>query len=237
MTTVKHHEKAAPAPRKPSRAGSRGRPEESRQAILTAAMAEFANQGIAGARTDAIAEAAGVNKALLYYYFEDKEGMYRACLEQVFGGLMERVRPVLTSHGNALDILVTYAVTHFDYIASAPHNSRLIQAELMRASVGKSPHIQYLGDKYFRKFMDTLLGILNEGIRRGEIRPLDPGNAIVSLIGLTVFYFVSTPVARAIGRHEPLSPESLRQRRAALVDHVTAILRPEPARVAKGKSL
>lgn len=235
MTIVKEQRKASPA-RKPSKAGSRGRPEESRQAILKAAMAEFANQGIAGARTDAIAEAAGVNKALLYYYFEDKEGLYRAALEQVFSGLMERVRPVFASPGSALDKLVTYAVTHFDYIAAAPSYSRMVQGELMRASVGKSPHIQYLGEKYFRKLMEALLSTIQEGMRRGEIRQLDPGNAIVSLMGLTVFYFVSTPVARAIGKQDPLSPEALRNRRLALVDHVTAILRPEASHDARGKT-
>ncbi|HEV7217637.1 MAG TPA: helix-turn-helix domain-containing protein, partial [Terriglobales bacterium] len=51
--------------------GSRRQPEESRAAILQAAVREFADEGIAGARTDAIARAAKVNKALLYYYFKD----------------------------------------------------------------------------------------------------------------------------------------------------------------------
>src|ERR1039458_2789902 len=55
------------------RMGSRGQPEESRAAILRAAALEFAENGIAGARTDAIAREARVNKALLYYYFKDKE--------------------------------------------------------------------------------------------------------------------------------------------------------------------
>ncbi len=213
-------------PRKVSRAGSRGRPEESRQAILKAALAEFATQGIAGARTDAIAEAAGVNKALLYYYYEDKEGLYRATLEQVFSGLFEREREVFSRPGNALDKLVAYAVTHFDYISENPSYSRLMQGEMMRAGVGKSPHIQYLADKYFRKLFEALMGILGEGMRRGEIRVADPMNTILSIVGLTVFYFVSTPVARAIGRQDPFSPEALRNRRSALVDHVTAILRP-----------
>ncbi len=54
-----------------SRMGSRGQPEESRAAILRAAAQEFAEHGIAGARTDAIAREARVNKALLYYYFKD----------------------------------------------------------------------------------------------------------------------------------------------------------------------
>lgn len=234
MTSSKVSAKAL----KSSRSGSRGRPQESRAAILKAALAEFASQGIAGARTDAIAEAAGVNKALLYYYFADKEGLYRAALEFVIAGLLERVQPVLSARGSALEKLVNYTVTHFDYIAEMPSYSRIVQAEMMRAGVGKSPHIQYLGEKYFRKIFEALNHTLQEGIRHGEIRELDSMNAIVSLVGLIVFYFVSTPVARAAGRHDPLSPEALRSRRAALIDHVTAILRPLPFSTAQeGKML
>src|ERR1700726_2892018 len=81
------------AGRTPPRLGTRGRPEESRAAILKAAVTEFAEHGIAGARTDAIARAAHVNKALLYYYFEDKEALYEAVLDQVFSGLRARVMP------------------------------------------------------------------------------------------------------------------------------------------------
>ena len=70
---------------KPARArlGSRGQPEESRTAILQAAIREFAREGVSGARTDAIARAAKVNKALLYYYFRDKEALYAAVVETV----------------------------------------------------------------------------------------------------------------------------------------------------------
>jgi TetR/AcrR family transcriptional regulator len=63
-----------------SRLGTRGQPEQSRIAILDAAVREFAREGVAGARTDAIAKSAGVNKALLYYYFKDKEAIYQAVL-------------------------------------------------------------------------------------------------------------------------------------------------------------
>src|ERR1700756_2467219 len=69
------------------RMGSRGQPEESRAAILAAAAYEFAEHGIAGARTDTIAHEARVNKALLYYYFKDKETLYGAVLDDPFSGL------------------------------------------------------------------------------------------------------------------------------------------------------
>src|SRR5689334_16701468 len=78
-----------------ARMGTRGQPEQTRAAILDAALREFAAEGLAGARTDAIARAAGVNKALLYYYFHDKETLYQAVLESVFARLYERLNEVL----------------------------------------------------------------------------------------------------------------------------------------------
>src|SRR5215468_5480103 len=84
-----------PALNKAGKAGSRGEPEKTRAAILKAALEEFSQEGVSGARTDEIARRAGVNKALLYYYFNDKEGLYAAALEDVFSGLHAHVIPVL----------------------------------------------------------------------------------------------------------------------------------------------
>src|SRR5208337_5365335 len=82
---------------RPPRLGTRGQPEESRAAILKAAAREFAEHGIAGARTDAIARLARVNKALLYYYFKDKETLYGAVLDHAFSGMKASVFQVLDS--------------------------------------------------------------------------------------------------------------------------------------------
>src|SRR5215468_924624 len=78
------------------RLGTRGQPEESRAAILKAAVQEFAREGVAGARTDAIALSAGVNKALLYYYFKDKEALYQAVLDDVFSGVRAAIHEALS---------------------------------------------------------------------------------------------------------------------------------------------
>ena len=79
------------------RPGTRGEPEKTRSAILKAAMHEFASEGVAGARTDQIARAAGVNKALLYYYFKDKEALYGAVVDSIFEGMRDRLMQVLDS--------------------------------------------------------------------------------------------------------------------------------------------
>src|SRR6266852_2371349 len=100
------------------KSGSRGEPEKTRAAILKAALEEFAHEGVAGARIDEIARSAGVNKALLYYYFKDKDGLHGAVLEQVFTGLYSLVNAVLDRQDLALrEKLLLYTQTHFDYIA------------------------------------------------------------------------------------------------------------------------
>src|SRR4051812_34792975 len=100
--------------------GPRGNPEATRGAILEAALHEFATEGVAGARTDAIARAAGVNKALLYYYYKDKEALYGAVLDHVFSGLIARVGQVLDQEMPPREKILAYAGAHFDYIAESP---------------------------------------------------------------------------------------------------------------------
>src|SRR6266404_513023 len=163
--------RAMPPPRRPAlkgaRRGSRNQPERTRSAILDAAMREFAHEGVAGARIDAIARAARVNKALLYYYFRDKEALYGAVLDRVFAGLSERVLAALETPLPPRERVLAYAGAHFDYVASSPLNPRLLYRELMRAGRGGSPHIR-LVESYLRPIFLRLNHVLREGIASGE---------------------------------------------------------------------
>src|ERR1700722_18997727 len=111
----------------PRRMGSRGQPEESRAAILLAAAHEFADHGIAGARTDAIAREARVNKALLYYYFKDKETLHAAVLDHAFAGMKEVVFSVIYSAQQQHEKIFIYVGAYFDFVASNQMYHRLIQ--------------------------------------------------------------------------------------------------------------
>src|SRR5579863_5742189 len=113
------------------RLGSRGRPEQSRAAILRAAVREFSEHGMSGARTDAIARSARVNKALLYYYFKDKDALYGAVLDQVFGGLVTHLEEVFSRDLPPREKILAYAGAHFDYVASHPLYPRIVQGEMM----------------------------------------------------------------------------------------------------------
>lgn len=207
-----------------SRLGSRGRPEQSRAAILQAAVREFAREGIAGARTDAIARAARVNKALLYYYFKDKEALYGAVLDQVFGGLIAFVGEVLSRDLPPRERIVAYAGAHFDYIASHPLYPRIVQGEMMRAGRGRATQFERIVKLYFRPLFGQVAGVLRAGQASGEFRAVDPLQFIPSMIAIIVFYFNSAPVMRVMTGKDPMSPERVAARRAAVLDFISAAL-------------
>jgi TetR/AcrR family transcriptional regulator len=206
-----------------SRLGTRGRPEESRAAILKAAVAEFAEHGIAGARTDAIARAAHVNKALLYYYFKDKDALYEAVLDHVFSGLRARVMPVLESKLPPRQKMLEYLGAYFDYIAANPRFPRVVQAEWMRSGAGTA-RMQRVAQEYFRPIFGKLVGVLQEGIAAGEFRAVNPMDFLPSVAAVIVFYFTAAPLMKTLMKMDPLSEKRIRERRAFVLDFISAAL-------------
>jgi len=212
-----------------SRLGTRGKPEQSRAAILHAAIQEFSREGVAGARTDAIAKAARVNKALLYYYFHDKDALYGAVLDEVFGGLHQAVHQALAEPRPPRDKILAYAGTHFDYIAQHPLYPRIVQGEMMRAGRGGASQLERIVKQYFRPLFGELASVIAEGVSSGEFRRVDPMQFIPSMIAVIVFYFTSAQVMRLMSTEDPLSPERLSLRRAAVMDFISAALFRNPA--------
>jgi TetR/AcrR family transcriptional regulator len=217
-----------------SRLGSRGRPEQSRAAILQAAVREFADHGVAGARTDAIARAAKVNKALLYYYFKDKEALYGAVLDHVFGGLIAHVGEVLSRDLPPQEKILAYAGAHFDYVASHPLYPRIVQGEMMGIGRGRANHLERIVKQYFRPLFGRVSEVLKTGQATGEFRPVDPLHFVPSMIAVIVFYFTSAPVMRLMTGKDPMSPERVAARRAAVLDLISAALFQRPGRKSRG---
>src|SRR6202035_1951921 len=224
MQTVRHSHL-------PARMGSRGQPKESRAAILRAAAQEFAEHGIAGARTDAIARAERVNKALLYYYFKDKETLYGAVLDNAFSGMKTSVFQVLDSDLPPRDKIMAYVGAYFDFIASNQIYPKLLQREMMRAREGHSEHIDRLVKTYFQPIYWRVGELLQKGIVEGEFRKVDPAHFVPSMVAMIVFYFSSAPVMQRIVRFNPLAPERIAERRAAVLDFISAALFQSRARV------
>ena len=209
--------------------GTRNQPEQTRAAILQAALEEFANLGLSGARTDAIAKAAGVNKALLYYYFKDKETLYGATLESVFAATAAKLSAVLDRPLAPREKLLAFAGTYFDAVASNPLFPRLVQQEMMRAGTGLSPHLLRIAEKYQRPVFAKVMQMFADGMRAGQFRKIDAIQFLPSMVAMIVHYFSSTPMMRAFMPGDPLSPERVAARRVAILDFISAaVFAPEP---------
>ncbi len=215
------------------RFGTRGRPEASRAAILQAAVKEFSQEGLAGARTDAIARAARVNKALLYYYFKDKDALYGAVLDQVFGGLTLAIDGPLSSDLPPKEKILAYAGVHFDYISAHPLYPRIVQSEMMNLGRGGSPQVERIVKQYFRPLFGRLSKLIHQGAEGGDFRPVDPFQFVPSMISSIFFYFVNAPVIRLITGTDPLTPERIAARRAAVLDFISAALFKHPSEGAR----
>lgn len=200
------------------------RGDESRAKILAAAERVFAREGLAGARTDAIAAEAGVNKALLYYYFNSKENLYEAVIEEHLREFNERAFAILAAPGSACMLLLRYVDLHFDFISQRHRHAALFQQLIMKG--GKPP------ERLFRKYIlprsELLRQLLERGIRAGELRKVDPFHTTVSLAALIVFYFSAAPMLQLIGNSDPYAPANLKRRKQEVLDFIRYGLFTDP---------
>jgi TetR/AcrR family transcriptional regulator len=196
------------------------RADQTRARILDAATREFSSNGLAGARTGRIAEAAGVNKALIYYYFQSKEALYTATLDAVADRMAAVSMKVLNLECSAGERLLRTALNHFDRIYSQPVFQSLMQQEMIRLRKGELMTVTPLVEKLFRPLGDKMLALAEEGIRSGELISVEPSQVGYALLGQNVFYFLSAPMMKLIAESDPFHVSALEFRRKAAIEYL-----------------
>ncbi len=194
------------------------RSAETRQRILDAAAREFAAHGLAGARTEAIAAAAGVNKALLYYYFDSKEALYQAALEDIAARVRDTTMAMLMKDVSAGERILRAALSHFDRVLAQQVFQSLMQQEMIRLHKGESGVMPVIVKKVFEPVMILYRAMVREGIASGELIDTDWMQIHLASLGGNVLYFLSAPVWRIVFGEEPMTKEALTARRKAIVD-------------------
>jgi TetR/AcrR family transcriptional regulator len=194
-----------------------------RDGILGAAASEFARKGFSGARVHAIADNAGVNIALLYYYFDTKEELYAAVLEQLFADWAQRVTDALQRKGTSKRKLIAYLESYFDFIAEAPHRPLLVQQEMSQSGSAATKSVADLARRYVRPVHRMVLEILEKGVQQGEFRRVS-GDFVYTISTMIVSYFTSSAFIQAVTGHDPLTPARIAERRSSVIDTITSAL-------------
>ncbi len=222
-----------PAPT-PSRTQTE-RADQTRARILDAAIRAFSEYGLAGARTEQIAEDAGVNKALLYYYFKSKEDLYGAALEQVIESVRAASISVLETSASAGERFLQIVLGNFDRAHSNPPMRSMMQQEMVRLHRGEENKLTSIAEKFFRPLWGMIDRLLEEGIHSGELIQADPTQMRYAALGANVFYFLSAPLTQLVLGVNPLEPRELELRRRAAVEFLALAIfvdREHGARVA-----
>lgn len=199
-------------------------PEQTRARILAAAKAEFARAGLGGARVDRIAALAGANKRMLYYYFESKDGLFRAVLEAAYEHIRESEKAL---HLDAFDppeaISRLVAFTWNYYLEHPEFLSLLNSANLHRAEhLKQSSKVRRMHSPFVAMIRDILQrGVKADVFRRG----VDAVQLYISIAALAYFYLGNNYTLSAIFGRDLKAKKARDERLAHMTELVLGYLR------------
>jgi AcrR family transcriptional regulator len=187
--------------------------------ILAVATAEFAERGLAGARIDRIAELTRTSKRMIYYYFENKEGLYIAVLEEAYRSMRQIEAGLHLGDLPPEQALAALTGFTFDHHQSNQAFIRLVMNEnIERAQyLARSQVIQQLNVSVIDVLEDLYARGVSDGVFRTGITALDI-HAVIS--ALTVFNVSNQYTFDTIFKRDSQSPALLAARRQTVVDVV-----------------
>jgi AcrR family transcriptional regulator len=203
---------------------------DTEQRILAAARAVFVRRGTAGARMQEIAEEAGVNQALLHYYFRSKDGLAAAVFKEAAGRLVPAVLRVLGSDASLEQKVEQFVHLYIDTVRRSPLLPGYILAEIhyhpervvaLQDAIGAQP-LQMAGELFQRLGAD-----LRERAAAGTSRPIAAEQFVVNLLSLVIFPFAARPMLHAaFGIDDTAFERFLDERRRELPGFILNALRP-----------
>jgi len=199
-------------------------PARTRAAILAAATTEFSRKGLHGARVDEIARCSGVNKRMIYHYFDDKNGLYLAVLEKSYTAIRTAELELSLAEQTPVEGMRTLVLFTWNYLSSHPEFLSLLATENLHrgANVKKLPHI--------RKLHSPLIVMISKLLKRGVKQKLfrknvDPMQLYISMAALAFFYLSNKHTLSTIFGRDLNAPAARAERELHVVDVVLGYLR------------
>jgi AcrR family transcriptional regulator len=198
-------------------------PEGMRIRILEAAKKEFATRGLAGARVDRIAAAAGANKRMLYYHVGKKDDLYLAVLEGAYEKIRVEERALDLEHLAPPDAIERLIGFTWNYFLRNPEFLALLNTEnlerakhLKRSDKVKSMH---------SPFVEMIRTVVNRGVASGDFKvAMDPVQLYISIAALSFFYLSNNATLSEIFGRNLLAEQAKDERLAHMVALILAAL-------------
>lgn len=202
-------------------------PDQTRATILEAAFIEFADKGLAGARVDEIARRTATSKHMIYYYFGNKEGLYRAVLAYVYQNVRFAEQKIDYTKLAPIEALTSLVGLSFDFHVNSPQYVRVIMGENMN----NGEHIHHITDfEQRRTILDSMSEIVSRGIKGGDFRRnIDVLQLHMTITALCFYYVANRFSFGHIFQVNLEAPSMLALRRKHVIDAALSICLPRGA--------
>jgi len=167
-----------------------------KEKIKNAASIVFHKKGFSATRTRDIAEEAGINLALLNYYFRSKEKLFDIIMLESMQGFFKSLKGILNNDETSLENKIETLVSNYiDLLTTNPDIPLFLLNELRRNPdklISKMGMKEILMKSFFIKQFQ-------QGIKKGVIAPVNPLHFMINLMGMTIFPFIACPVMKGLG--------------------------------------
>jgi AcrR family transcriptional regulator len=163
--------------------------KETEAVILDAARKVFIKNGFDGSTMQKIADEAGINKALLHYYYRNKDRLFEGVFREAFGKMAPKLQQILLSDEPFLDKIGVFVESYISTLQSVPEIPIFILHELRRNPERVVELVKGSGlePKYF-------IQLVGSEIKKGTIRETDPMQLLVNILSMCVFPFAARPL-------------------------------------------
>jgi len=194
--------------------------ETTRDKIMVAAWEVFAEKGYDGARMQEIADRAGANKAMIFYYFSSKDALFEVLIKETFEKMLNSLQSLVADLSlGPKEVLPKIVHTHLSNLAANPNLPKILIREINSGNPVAQKVMAETLSEVGTSSTSPLLTFLQRNIEGGKIRQVDPVQTIWSLVALNLFYFIATPVVQAMWPDEAAGTEDiLVKREKAVVD-------------------
>ncbi len=195
--------------------------------ILAAAKSVFAERGFGGARVDLIARRANANKRMIYYYFENKEGLYRRVIELAYLDIREAEQKLALEHLEPCEALRALIRFTWSYYLRNPEFISLVNTE----NLLQARHIERGGKPTVasRKLVDTVRRILDRGVASGAFRPgVDPVQLNITIAAIGYYYLTNRFTGAILFERDFMEPAALDERLRFNLETILRLVRATP---------
>lgn len=162
--------------------------------ILEAAKNVFQRKGMDGARMQEIADEAGINKAMLHYYFRSKQLLFEAVFYHAFSLMAPQLSIILNDDSSLVDKIRNFTDRQLIFIIEHPYLPVFIIQELNR----NPDFILKMQEKEGFFNLKKFKKLVAQEVEKGAIRPISGEQLFINILALNIFPFVASPLIKAI---------------------------------------